>query len=314
MRKERFWKWTAALLLTACFGLAAGCAPSAETAAGTGQTAAEEQSRTEAESAAGEESAAAGEESSSAVESAVRAESVSDGESAVRAESGTAGENGEEPAQVTVVLDPGHDSQYCTRNHPDLGLNEQDLNLAIGLACRDRLLQYEGVRVVMTREDGSCPDAEHQGEDCIRARTDVTAREKADIFVSLHNNGTTGRLGDSPEGAQVYISRYSKFTDSSRVLAEKILANLQKIGLASGGVQTRSKAEKGTYDDGTVKDWYYLLSNNVDAGYPAVIIEHAYMDNSYDNTFLKDPQNLKAMGQADADAIASYFGLTFKQS
>ena len=166
----------------------------------------------------------------------------------------------------------------------------------------------------MTREDGSCPDAEHQGEDCIRARTDVTAREKADIFVSLHNNGTTGRLGDSPEGAQVYISRYSKFTDSSRVLAEKILANLQKIGLASGGVQTRSKAEKGTYDDGTVKDWYYLLSNNVDAGYPAVIIEHAYMDNSYDNTFLKDPQNLKAMGQADADAIASYFGLTFKQS
>ena len=27
-----------------------------------------------------------------------------------------------------LVLDPGHDSEYCTRNHPDLGVNEQDLN------------------------------------------------------------------------------------------------------------------------------------------------------------------------------------------
>ena len=68
---------------------------------------------------------------------------------------------------IVIVLDPGHDSEYCTRNHPDLGVNEQDLNLTIALACRDRLQQYKGVDVYMTREDGSCPDAEHQGEYCI---------------------------------------------------------------------------------------------------------------------------------------------------
>ena len=35
-----------------------------------------------------------------------------------------------ETEPIRIVLDPGHDD-YCSRNHPDLGVNEQDLNLKI---------------------------------------------------------------------------------------------------------------------------------------------------------------------------------------
>ena len=79
-------------------------------------------------------------------------ETVSESEEIVSAEAET--ENGfeketeteteieTETDPIVIVLDPGHDSEYCTRNHPDLGVNEQDLNLTIALACRDRLQQY----------------------------------------------------------------------------------------------------------------------------------------------------------------------------
>ena len=128
-------------------------------------------------------------------------ETVSESEEIVSAEAET--ENGfeteteieTETDPIVIVLDPGHDSEYCTRNHPDLGVNEQDLNLTIALACRDRLQQYQGVDVYMTREDGSCPDAEHQGEYCIEKRTGYATDLGADLFVSLHNNGTTGVYG-----------------------------------------------------------------------------------------------------------------------
>ena len=98
--------------------------------------------------------------------SASDSETVSESEEIVSAEAET--ENGfeketeteteieTETDPIVIVLDPGHDSEYCTRNHPDLGVNEQDLNLTIALACRDRLQQYQGVDVYMTREDGSC--------------------------------------------------------------------------------------------------------------------------------------------------------------
>ena len=55
-----------------------------------------------------------------------------------------AGESGGSADMVVIVLDPGHDDkECCTNSHPDLDMYEQELNLAIGLACRDRLEEYE---------------------------------------------------------------------------------------------------------------------------------------------------------------------------
>lgn len=214
---------------------------------------------------------------------------------------------------LIVVLDPGHDSEYCTRNHPSLGVNEQDLNLAIALACRDRLEQYAGIAVYMTREDGSCPDAQHQGEYCIEARTGYATELGADLFVSFHNNGSTGKYGASANGTEVYVSNYSAYTEEGRKLGQLILDGLAALDLEPKGVFVRTKEAKGYYDDGSVQDWYYLISYSVEGGHPGVIIEHAFMDNAHDNAILKDEENLIAMGISDADAIAAYYGLALKQ-
>ena len=249
-----------------------------------------------------------------------QSESAVSNESADETPAGTGTEKETEPETETeaeadpivIVLDPGHDSEYCTRNHPDLGVNEQDLNLTIGLACRDQLEKYKGIKVYMTREDGSCPDAEHQGEYCIEARTKYAADLDADLFVSLHNNGTTGVYGAEANGTEVYVSNYSAYTEEGKKLGQLILDNLSQLDLNPRGVFVRTKEEKGHYDDGSVQDWYYLISYSVEGGHPGMIIEHAYMDNAHDNAILKDDDKLKAMGVADADAIADYYGLEKK--
>lgn len=221
---------------------------------------------------------------------------------------------------ITVVLDAGHDSTTHTRNHPNLGVNEQDLNLKIAKYAYKRLKQYNGVKVYLSRPDGTCPIdrykayyADKYPEPCIRARTDFAEKKKADIFVSFHCNASSGNLGASANGTEVYVSKHPDYYSSSKKLGKMILRNItSKVDVVSRGVLTRSKPEKGTYPNGTTKDFYYLISNNIDNHRPALIVEHAYMDNSHDNAILKKKVNLKKFGIADADAIAQYYGLTLK--
>ncbi len=213
---------------------------------------------------------------------------------------------------LIIVLDAGHDSEYCARNHPQLGVNEQDLNLAIAKACKKRLEKYAGVVVLMTRTDGNCPNADNGGEYCIEARTGYATDMGADLFVSLHNNGTTGNLGDSSGGTEVYVPNYKAYTDDMKALGQIVLDHLSELDLTPRGVFVRTNEEKGCYDDGSVQDFYYLLSYSVEGGHPAMIIEHAYMDSTHDNQLLRDEKMLKAMGRADADAIAEYYGLSLQ--
>ena len=233
---------------------------------------------------------------------------------AKKVETGTTGE------VINIVLDAGHDSTVHTRNHPNLGVNEQDLNLKIAKACYKKLIKYDGIKVFLTRKDGTCPNSKYNygntsqyGDACIRARTQFAEEKKADIFISFHCNASSGELGASANGTEVYVSKHPEYYSTCKDLGEIVLRNITAtIDVQSRGVLTRSKPEKGHYADGTVKDFYYLISNNIDNNRPAIIIEHAFMDNSHDNAILKDDSTLKKFGYADADAIAEYFGLSLQ--
>ena len=233
---------------------------------------------------------------------------------------GYAGQNStDDKKDIIVVLDPGHDNERCTRNHPQLGVKEQELNLKIAKACRKRLSEYSGVKVYMTRKNGKCPNRDHKykspdtsrpNQDCILARTSFAEKKDADMYVSLHCNATTGRLGASANGATVYVSQHPKFRKKSTRLGKLILKNITKaLDVRSLGVNTRPDPGKGHYKNGTVKDYYYLISNNIDNGRPSIIVEHAFMDNRHDNAILRNDRSLKKFGTADADAIAKYYKL-----
>ena len=230
-------------------------------------------------------------------------------------------DNKEASGNIVVMLDPGHDSGCSPRDNDELGVSEQTLNLKIGLACYERLSQYEGITPYLTRYDNGCPNADKMFDDggnfdCIQKRAYLADNKDADIFISLHCNAATNDgFQESVSGIMVIVSNYPKYTDESTRLGNMIIDHVTNaVDLDARGVELNATdEEQGYYDDGTPKDKLHLLNYNIEYGRPAIVVEHAFMDNPHDNAILKDDEKLQLIGRADADAIAEYYGLKLRQ-
>lgn len=212
---------------------------------------------------------------------------------------------------IVIVLDPGHGGVDVGAVNSSLGLYESEINLKIALACRDYLERYDGVRVYMT----------HTGVDSLQGnsplfnRVNVAEEAGADIFISLHINSADSKTAS---GAEVYVphtERRPEYNEKCTELAEKILDEFKSLGLNIRGVKTRKSGggRTYTYDDGTTEigDYYYVVGEPIRRlGIPGILVEHAFIDG--DSDFLDSDEELAALGEADARAIAEYYGLKLK--
>ncbi len=213
---------------------------------------------------------------------------------------------------LIVVLDPGHDSTHAGANQN--GYYEEELVLKIAQYCKEELEKYFGVTVYMTRTGSECPAGGSgvSGSDCLTYRTDFAAAKNADVFVSLHLNSSTS---SSANGAGVYYPNSNYRPDlgqEGKELAQKIFDNLNALGLNSwaGGTLIHNSENNTTYPDGSLADYLAVIRECKKAGIPAVLIEHAFISNVSDTeNFLSTDEKLKALGVADAEAIAEYYGL-----
>lgn len=90
-------------------------------------------------------------------------------------------------------------------------------------------------------------------------------RMKADLFVSLHNNGN----------------------DKSSIRGTSVI-----------------------YPNNSLSDYYSVIRNSKLKGFPAVIVEHAYVSNPTDcRNYFSSVSKLRKLGIADAMGIVSYYGL-----
>ena len=201
---------------------------------------------------------------------------------------------------IVVVLDPGHGGNDNGACNESLGTNEKNSNWEMTLACKAYLENYENVKVILTRE-------KRDEYSSLSSRVQVAEKNKADLFVSLHSNSTSYEVS-AVNGCEVYRSVVEPFASNTNQLAADICANLSSLGLTNRGVKTR----KSTIlpDD----DYYTVIADCVMSGIPSLIVEHAFVNNKFDASFLNSPTKLKAMGEADAKAIAKYFNLKWKGS
>ena len=133
-----------------------------------------------------------------------------------------------------VALDPGHGG-------PEVGaangsLAEKSINLAIAQHLKT-LLEADGYLVVLTREDEGRaftfpenPAGTSRGS----TRIDIANAAQADIFVSIHNNGSSNT---EEAGTEVWFAPDRPFGEQSSVLAEEVLdgivTELSAAGYAS---------------------------------------------------------------------------------
>ncbi len=215
-------------------------------------------------------------------------------------------------APVVIVLDPGHGGpDFGACNTAD-GIYESELNLAIARACYAELQRYDGVMVYMT----------HNGLDPKGSKMTLNERVRyansvdADILISLHCNAAES---DTACGAEVYVSHSTykeEYNEKSTELAVCFLKNFRELGFEIRGVKTRlSNGSRQYYhSDGTqeVGDYYAVIGDTIKYyAIPGILVEHGFVKGDAER--FDTDEELVAIGIADAQAIAEYYGLTLKE-
>lgn len=207
-----------------------------------------------------------------------------------------------------VVLDPGHDDYHAgaTAN----GISEKDINLKIASYCKQELESYYGVQVYMTRTTSACPYPGTTSVDDNANRVEYAKSVGADAYVSFHCDSSRD---SGVRGAKVFypnVNYNGNISSQGAMLSQKILDNLTSLGLNNKGILIRNSEDNTLYPDGSLADYYGVIRRSKLNGFPGIIIEHAFVTNPSDASFMGNESNLQKMGYADALGIAQYYGLS----
>lgn len=229
--------------------------------------------------------------------------------------------NDETPGEsrpIIICIDPGHggDNDEGTKETYDGKLvMEKDLNYRIATSLKSYLEQYDGIKVILTRN-------ENQGLGLIQ-RIDYAVANEADYFISVHVNSRSTDEVNS-HGCMVLMScsryqpanaRFTSIYDRERSLAYSILAKLNGIGIPiandswngneyKDGILQRLNTVNELYPDGSMADYYGLINEGTRAGIPTIIVEHAFLSNVNDyRNYLSTDAQLDALARADAAGI-----------
>ena len=185
------------------------------------------------------------------------------------------------------------------------GANEKDLTLKIAKYCKAALEKDGRIQVYMTREtDTSVGNTTNVSTDLYN-RIQYAIGKKANLFVSIHLNSATA----SAKGAEVYYPNSNYRADigaQGKALATDIQNELVKLGFYNRGAKIQNSTSS-KYPDNSVQDYYYVIQQSKRAGFPGIIVEHAYLSNQSDyNNYLSSDAKLKKLGEADAKGIITY--------
>ncbi len=210
----------------------------------------------------------------------------------------------DEEGNFVVVLDPGHGGSDPGASNSRFGLKESDINYKIATYAKQELERYEGVKVYLTRY-ADCPSIYDRGE--------FAKNYNADLVVSIHINSSGSQ---SARGAEVWVTQDNsqvEYYEGSKMVGEKILYRLARLGLQDHGVSTRSGRPNEWYPSGVVKDYYGIIRYPMNYGIRSLLVEHCYISSDADcQQFLNSDAKLKNLGVADAQGIVEAYNLQLK--
>lgn len=211
--------------------------------------------------------------------------------------------------KIIVVLDAGHGGYD---GGTDVGIRtEKEYNLLLTMYVAEILRNNGNFEVILTRTDDTYLK--------FLPRALFALENNADVLISLHCNSS-----DVPEasGALAIISKIEPF--SAYTLAGNILDSISAaVGLTRRNVETRADTgdSLGVYYWNTDLQWdmpaashlgqtsdYFSINTWASKfGVPSIIVEHGYLSNAHDRELLDKDENLRAIAQAEAQAIIDYY-------
>ncbi len=211
--------------------------------------------------------------------------------------------------KIVVVLDAGHGGYD---GGTDVGIRtEKEYNLILTQYVAEILRNNGNFEVILSRTDDTYLK--------FLPRALYALENNADVLISLHCNSS-----EVPEanGALAIISKIEPF--SAYTLAGKILDAISSaVDLARKNVETRADTgdSLGVYYWNTDLQWdmpaashlgqtsdYFSINTWASKfGVPSIIVEHAYLSNAHDRELMDKDENLRAIAQAEAQAIIEYY-------
>jgi N-acetylmuramoyl-L-alanine amidase len=195
----------------------------------------------------------------------------------------------------TVVLDPGHGGIYHGQTSVNKKLVEKKVALEITLQVAE-LLKKRNYRVILTRST----DTQLDKDDLIR---DLTLRAQmgniADMYVSLHLNGSTNQ---KIRGYEVYVPYMAKYPRKSYALASAMHYELSHLiePVFGGG----SLGNLNNIDHGIKAAKFNVL---VKAQCPAILVEMDYLTNPTSEELLMTQKYKNLLVKAVYRGIRRYF-------
>ena len=221
-----------------------------------------------------------------------------------------------------MVVDPGHGG-------PEVGaaqgrLAEKNINLQIALKLK-ALLEAEGIQALVTRETDSrvyaFPEDQSQTPNNplradLEGRIDLANTAGADLFVSIHNNGS----GNPAEaGTEVWYAPDRPFGERNWLLAQEVLNGL--IGaLADAGYNAPNRGLKNGSEfrvfRGQVFPLFVLGNPRPEpratraTQMPGVLGESLFLSNPYEANLLAQEPIQLAIAKGYLRGVLSYFAVT----
>lgn len=199
-----------------------------------------------------------------------------------------------------IMLDPGHAGYYYNKSPVNDYYYESRAMWELAHHLSKALIN-RGFDVDMTRYSiNDDPELTQRGR-CAKGY---------DLFISLHSNAAANAVADAP-----WLIHYSS-DDMTWVDEES-----KKIALALGPVISETMGVSAPYyytkacdfdrdGDGRIGDEYYgVLFGAKSVGVPGLIIEHSFHTNAKAAEWLLSEKNLITLAEAEADALARYYGM-----
>jgi N-acetylmuramoyl-L-alanine amidase len=213
------------------------------------------------------------------------------------------------PAIHTIAIDPGHGGDDAGVK-ATAGASEKDVTLATARRAKGVIEARLGLRVLLTRDDDR--------NVAINERTAIANNNKADLFISLHANGSMRR---STKGASIF---YAAFDRDAALNATT--GGADRVPTFGGGArdielvlwdlaQTRHLDRSAAFAElleRQLRDRVPLAVQSVDraalrvlesANMPAVLIEVGYLTNPEQATQLTTDAFQNALVQSLYDAV-----------
>ncbi len=181
-----------------------------------------------------------------------------------------------------IVVDAGHGGSYPGASYH--GSREEENTLATAKKL-ETVLKNKGAKVIMTRtEDTNVAANPASLREELLARTALSTKNKADLFISVHNNANTDQ---SIHGAMTFY-----YKDMEKPIAKS--------------VQNALVSEVKMKDKGIAKGDFLVLRENSS---PSILVEVGFLSNLNESAKLKDNLYQNKLAYAIGKGVENYFSM-----